>query len=393
MKSLFSLAAAIMLASPVFADVNSDEASEFAPPANYEEGFVTHYLNNAISKGMEPAEDAEPVEYGRTTTKWASAPKFGGYVMAGYYYSSQDGKNNGDGFKQKNARLYVSGTLLNDFGYLVQVQFANAAFHMKDYWLEWKRWKEFQVKAGQFIRVFGYENPYNPFEYHDGAYAQITQKLCGQSDFLVGDNGGGRDQGIQIQGDLFPVGKDGHSMLHYQFMVSNGQTINSADKNKEKDLTGSIAIQPIKGLRLAVWGWHGNFTADNGVTVGRNRYMLSAFYDNNDWTARAEYAHSTGHKTTDYDKESDSWRGTGKAQGWYATVGIPCGKIVKTWVKYDAYEDDGTKESMKTIYSVSPNIQLHKNLWLQPRVAYVHDKNLTNKQNYMEASCEFGVRF
>lgn len=393
MKSLLSITAAIMMACPVFADETPEKESEFAPPANYEEGFVTQYLNDAIASRMETTANASDIEYGRNTTEWASVPKFGGYVMAGYYYSSKDGANNGDGFKQKNARMYVSGTLLKDFGYLVQIQFANAAFHMKDYWLEWKRMKEFQVKVGQFIRVFGYENPYNPFEYHDGAYSQITQKLCGQSDFLVGDNGGGRDQGIQIQGDLFPVGKDQHSLLHYQVMLSNGQTINSADKNKDKDLSGCIAIQPIKGLRLTVWGWHGNFTADNGVTVGRNRYMISAFYDANDWTARAEYAHSTGHKTTDYDATTNTWKGTGKAQGWYATLGIPCGNIVKTWLKYDAYQDDATKASTKSIYSVSPSIQLHKNLWLQPRVAYVHDKNLIDKQNYMEASCEFGVRF
>lgn len=393
MKKLTTMAIAALMSAAAYAD-NNGEDNNFPPQDTFEEGFVTHYLNEAIANGMENLNTASEKEYGSSVTKYASAPQFGGYYMAGFYYSSKDGAHSGDGFKQKNVRLYAKGTLFNDFAYLIQFQTANDKFHLKDYWLEWKKYKEFQIKGGQFIRVFGYENPYNPFEYHDGAYAQITQKLCAQSDFIGFDNGGGRDQGIQVQGDLFPVGKDKHSLVHYQVMVSNGQTINAADANSQKDVSGMIAIQPIKGLSIAFWGWTGNFTctdaAYKGVTVKRNRYMLSAFYDKDDWTFRTEYAHSTGHKVTDYQSDG-TFTGTGKAQGWYAALGVPCTPWLKTWVKYDAYQDDGTKESTRSIYSVAPNFQLHKNLWFQPRVAYVHEK--LNDQNYYEASLEFGVRF
>lgn len=362
---------------------------------NFEEGFLTHYLNEAIANRMEALDGNTDKEFGRNVTKYASAPSFGGYYMAGYYYSSKDGAHSGDGFKQKNVRFYVKGTLFDDFAYLLQLQTANDKFHVKDFWLEWKKYKEFQIKAGQFIRVFGYENPYNPFEYHDGAYSQITQKLCGQADFIGYDNGGGRDQGIQVQGDLVPVGQDQHSLLHYQFMVSNGQTINAADANSQKDLSGMISIQPVKGLQLALWGWTGNFTctdaAYKGVTVNRDRYMMSLFYDKNNWTFRTEYAHSTGHKVTEYDAATKSFKGTGEAQGWYASLGIPCSNVVKTWVKYDSYQDDGTSATTRNVASISPNIQLHKNLWFQPRLAYVHE-NATDL-NYCEASVEFGVRF
>lgn len=367
--------------------------------SNHEGGFLTEYLNEAISKEMEAnGTDAsyDGMEVGRKVTDYVSAPKFGGYYMSGYYYSSKEGAHSGDGFKQKNARVYVSGTILKDFSYLVQVQLTNDKFHMKDYWLEWKKYSEFQIKGGQFIRVFGYENPYNPFEYHDGAYAQITQQLCGQADYVGEDNGGGRDKGIQIQGDLFPA-KDGHRFLHYQFMVSNGQTINSTDKNSQKDLSGMIAIQPIQGLRIAAWGWTGNFTGSNGVTVDRDRYMFSVFYDKDDWTFRTEYAHSTGHSVLAYQETFEgngSFTDKGKQQGWYAALGIPCNAWLKTWLKYDAYESDATEATLRSIYSVAPNIQLHKNLWFQPRVAYVHDRNLaSDNRNYCELSCEVGVRF
>ncbi len=311
--------------------------------------------------------------------------------MSGYYYSSAENAHGGDGFKQKNVRAYVSGTVFKDFNYLMQVQIANQAFHMKDYWLEWKKYPEFQVKAGQFIRVFGYENPYNPFEFHDGAYSQLTQKLCGQADYVGEDNGGGRDQGIQVQGDLFPVGDDQHRLLHYQFMVSNGQTINSADKNGKKDLTGMIAIQPINGLRLAVWGWKGDFTGSNGVTVNRDRYMFSLFYDKNDWTVRSEYVRSKGHSVLAY--KNGEFTDRGEQQGWYATVGIPCTDKIKTWFKYDAYEMDATEATLRSIYSVSPCLQLNKNLWFQPRAAYVMDNNAIGGGKYCELSLEMGIRF
>lgn len=374
-----------LMAMPAMADTNDkiNTTNEFGTEESYSEGFITSELNKEIAKHFEaPAEATTDVEMGRSQTGFISAPKFGGYFMSGYNYSSQDGAHSGTGFAVKNVRAIVSGTIYNDFSYLMQVQLTNAAFHMKDYWLEWKKYKEFQVKAGQFIRVFGYENPYNPFEFHEHSYAQITQKLCGQADRVVGDNGGGRDQGLQIQGDLFPAA-DGHRFLHYQVMVSNGNTINAGDNNSQKDITGCIAIQPIAGLRLAVWGWTGTFTGSNGVDVSRNRYMISAFYDKNDWTVRAEYAHSQGGKTTDVNDD--------QAQGWYGCVGIPMGKVVKTYLKYDAYQDHGVKDSQRTVWSIAPHIALHKNLWFLPTFGYVNDKAID--KNYCEASIQMGVRF
>lgn len=406
MKKLLTITIAAMLASPVFADVNTPETevnsnpevandknddlimqptSEFATEETYKDGFLTHELNNYLESVMEKADEKSEKEYGRKVTKWASAPKLAGYFMSGYYYSSKDGGHSGDGFKVKNVRAIVSGSIFNDFNYLMQLQLTNNSFHMKDYWLEWKKYKEFSIKAGQFIRVFGYECPYNPFEFYEHSYAQLSQKLCGQADRVSEDKGGGRDQGIQVQGDLFPVGKDGHRLLHYQVMVSNGQTINSADKNSQKDVSGCIAIQPVSGLRFAVWGWTGNFTGSNGVTVDRNRYLLSAFYDKNDWTVRAEYAHSQGGKLEDVNDD--------QAQGWYATVGVPMTKWLKTYFKYDAYQDHATKAEQKTIWSVAPHIALHKNLYFLPSFGYVNDKTLAGTSKYCELFFEVGVRF
>ena len=397
MKTSLLITLAFLPALASYAETTTENAveansakTEFPTEENHEPGFLGTPINQAIERGMRRADHEMEYKYGRTVTDFATAPKVGGYYMSGYYYSSQEGAHNGDGFKQKNVRLYVSGSVFKHFNYLVQVQLANAAFHMKDFWMEWKKYPEFSVKVGQFIRVFGFENPYNPFEYRDGAYALITQKLAAQADYIGTDNGGGRDQGIQVQGDLFPVGKDQHRLVHYQLMLSNGQTINTGDANGKKDISGTFQLQPIKGFYLAFYGWTGDHKANN-VTVNRNRYMISAFYDVNEWTARAEYAHSTGHKISDYNAATGEWSGAGEAQGWYATLGIPFNDWLKLWLKYDAYQDDACWGSTRSIYSISPNIQIHKNLWFQPRVGYVHDRTLDT--NWTEVSVEMGVRF
>lgn len=406
MKKLTSLMLAAVLYAPAFAEVsnetiNNDEPSatdEYLSDERTEEGFITHYINEAIASGMESIDSKAEVEYGRKVTSFASAPKFGGYFIGKYGWTNQPGKHTGDGFSQRLIRMYVDGTILNDFAYRIQVQTNNSSFHMKDFFLEWKKYPEFKVKIGQYKRAFGLENPMNPWDVGVGDYSQLTKKLSGHNDYINDEtsSNGGRDQGIQVQGDLFPVGKDEHRLIHYQLMVSNGQGINSADQNSQKDITGTLQLQPVKGLWVGFYGWTGNFTsattATKGVTVSRNRYEFVAKYDKDDWSFRAEYAHSTGHKVSDYDKVTDTWSGNGKADAWYATVGIPCTSWLKTWLKYDVYRDDATWNTTKSIYSLCPNIQLHKNLMFQPQFNYVHDRT-ASKKNYCELWCETYVRF
>ena len=408
MKKIFIMALMALLSVPTWADVDANN-DEFGTEERLEEGFVTSILNEAVAKSM-PAAAEDKVEYGRKVTGFATAPKFGGYFIGKYEYSSQDGKNSGAGFSQRLVRAYVDGKILGDFTYRIQVQMNNASFHMKDFFVEWGKFKEFKVKIGQYKRAFGFENPMNPWDVGVGDYSQLTKKLTGHDDYIGSEttSNGGRDQGIQFQGDLFPVGKDKHSLLHYQLMIANGQGINASDANKHKDLLGTIQVQLIKGMFLGFFGWTGNATY-NGVTASRNRYMISAKYDANDWTFRAEYAHSTGHKISDYYTAADVAASmtaekvagalkpnasNGRADAWYATVGIPMASWLKTYVKYDVYRSDASWNTTKSIYSICPNIQLHKNLMFQLQYNYVHDRTLAEgKRNYSQLWLETYVRF
>jgi hypothetical protein len=88
----------------------------------------------------------------------------------------------------------------------------------------------------------------------------------------------GRDQGLQIQGELFKIGNDLHHLFQYQLGIFNGQGINHKDANKGKDIIGNIKVQPIKGLLIGASAWNGKYTAD-GVTVDRKRWAVGATYD------------------------------------------------------------------------------------------------------------------
>ena len=321
---------------------------------------------------------AQDTQMGRKVTDYTTGPKIGGYFIGKYTYTSQDGQHGGNGFSQRMVRLYADGTILNDFKYRVQVQINNASFHMKDYFVEWAHWKEFSVKVGQYKRAFLFENPYNPWDVGFGDYSQITKKLAGMGDYCgEASSNGGRDQGIQIQGDLFPMA-DSYRLIHYQFQIMNGQGINSADANARKDILGTLQVQPIKDLYIGAFGWKGDYAINDSVAIGRDRWAVAAKYEHNSWSARAEYAHSNG-------------RNSHEADGWYAAVGAPVNDWFKVYAKYDVYRNNASKESMKTIYSIAPNFQIHKNLMLQLQYNYVDNKPTSSHWNELWA--EFYVRF
>ena len=344
----------------------------------YQEGFLTSSLNRAIEKKA-------------TNTTWASAPQFGGYINGHYVYNDVKGGHGGNGFGIRLLRMYVSGTLLKDFKYRVQVEM-NGSLALRDATLEWARWKEFSVKAGQFKRSFTYSNVTNPWDIGTGVYPQVVNKLAGFGDYCGEPSMNGRDLGLQFYGDLFPVGDTKHRLVHYEASVYNGNGQNRADNNRKKDWMGTVQLQPIPHLYVGVFGWKGTYTQDN-VTVGRNRWGISAKYNNDGWTAFAEYAHNTGHRIKDYDKTYNRWNGTGRSDAWYVTLGYSLTSWFKPFVSYDVYREQGTWASAKSIYTICPNFILHKNLQFQVQYNFVEDKMNVGDKNYNEVRVLTYIRF
>ena len=162
---------------------------------------------------MAAAQEEETPNYGYKEGAFASVPKVGAYIIGSYKYSDKEGANGGPGFNARLIRAYVDGSIYHQFNYRVQLQF-NGGPHVKDFYVEWAKYKFFSVKMGQFKRAFTFENPMNPWDVGAGDFSFLVQKMAGMGDRLGEANMGGRDQGIQIQGDFLPVGKDEHPLFH-----------------------------------------------------------------------------------------------------------------------------------------------------------------------------------
>lgn len=385
MKKIFLSIFALSLSLASLANDNNTD-SDFMSEETLEEGFVTHYINRSIENAMQAqTAKAEELKYGRAVTDFVSAPKFGGYVIGRYQYSDQYGKKGGAGFNQRLVRFYVDGTILKHFAYRIQVQTNNDSFHMKDFFVEWKRYGFFKIKAGQFKRAFGFENPMNPWDISTGDYSLMTKYLTGHSDYLgadvKGSANGGRDIGIQVQGDFLPVGKDNHMLFHYQVMVSNGTGINTSDTDGKKDITATLQVQPIKGLFIGAFGWKGTFDATDStgkkVNHSRNRYAFGAKYDNSGYVFRSEYAHG----------QSD----LGNCEAFYAVAGAPLNDWFKVSAQYQ-WANNEMKGQKQTILSVIPEFQIHKNLKLQLQYNF-NNNNYGSEKHFNELWAELYFRF
>lgn len=365
---------------------------------DYEEGFVTSMLNKSVRGAMEKSAgaagtDSLRISYGRDASGWVGAPQFGGYIVAKYSYTDKSNATAGNTFETRLVRAYVSGRLLRDFRYRIQLELRNTPA-MRDYTIEWLRWKEFQVKAGQFKRCFTLENPASPWDIGFGGYSQLAARMCA---FGAEDPSGeaaqnGRDQGIQFSGDLLPVGRSGHRLLHYKAAVYNGSGQNHSDNNNKKDWMGTVELRPVPDLRVALFGWRGSYKLGD-VAVGRNRWCLSASYEHADWTVRTEYAHHTGHNASQYDPELHAFADAGRADAWYAALGVPVTPWLKTYFRYDVYRKDAAWGTARTLYTICPNVQLHRNLLFQLQYNYVCDKANAADRHYSEFWAEAYIRF
>lgn len=331
----------------------------------------------AFAAAVLSANAAEPanneVEYGRNITDYVSKPKFGGYYIGKYSYSDQDNAHGGTGLSQRLIRLYVDGTILNDFKYRIQVQTNNGSFHMKDVFVEWQKYKFAMVKVGQFKRAFGFENPMNPWDISTGDYSYFTKKLTGD---YKGDTwgGGGRDQGIQVQGDFLKIGQDNHNLIHYQVGVWNGEGINKSDADGKRDYIGTIQFQPVKGLMIGAFGWTGEAAGEN-----RDKYAFGVKYDNKEgWSLRGEWGHS--HYTS------------GNDDVWYIVGGMPLNDWFKLSAQYQTYRNGKSWENAQCTYSLIPEFQLHKNLKFQIQYNY-NDFRASADKHFNEIWGELYFRF
>ena len=333
--------------------------------------------------------------YGMTQAQTAQKTTFGGYVIGKASATDQEGKTESS-FDLRLARVYANGQIQN-IKYRLQMEVNGVSGtsqekgpRIVDAYAEWVKYSYFQVRFGQFKRAFTFENPMNPWDIGFGGYSQLTDKLAGMNDRIGEHSSGGRDIGLMIQGDILPVGSDKHNFLHYQVGVYNGQGINHADANNRKDLIGGVYFYPIKNLAIGAFGWNGSYTKNN-VTTDRNRISFGVKYEA-DWTVRAEYAQSKGHKIADYNADG-SITGYDKTDAWYIAIGAPLSDKCKVYAKWDVYREGEAWSKAKALYCLSANYYFNKNLKLQANYNYTRDKSNALDGRYNNFDLQLYWRF
>lgn len=323
---------------------------------------------------------------------WINNVKLSGYGMVQYQGMDKENAHE-NSFNLRLVRLALEGRIQQDWFWKAQMQINGNTYdpdksktdiRLVDLFAEWQKYKFFMVKAGQFKRPFTFENPMHPITQGFMSYSQPISKLAGFSDRTGEHGSNGRDLGLQIQGD-FLKNKAGRELLHYQIGVFNGEGINQKDKDNKKDIIGGIWVMPIKGMRIGAFGWTGTRYMNN-ESVRKNRYAISADYQQNDWTFRAEYVHNQGF-AANKDKGD-------KADGWYALCIAPVIKQkMHVKARYDCYRDQKTWDSSKTFYEIGADYLFNKNVQINVEYARVNDRTLAGKHNYNLVDVELDFRF
>ena len=307
----------------------------------------------------------------RSLTDIARSITPGGYIIGQYTASDADDAAATDkGFGIRLLRLYVNGSMFDDFKYRVQLEASGtpgsaASMRLLDAYGEWTKYKGFQIKAGQMKRCFSFENPMNPWDVGFGSYSQAILKLTGFSDRVGEHSSNGRDAGLVIQGDLFPFKQ--WRFLHYQVGVYNGQGTNQRDKNHRRDVMGGLWVNPIKGLSVGAFGWDGNYV--NGTQTYSRTRLAYGFQYEGDLQFRGEYLSSVGGAPSKTYKDADGKDLThfmsDKADGWYIMAGAPIVKGLRAQVKWDVYREEKSHATQSTKWSIGLDYWFAKNLKIQ----------------------------
>ena len=335
---------------------------------------------------------------------WVNNIKFSGYGMLQYQGQDPEG-NHSNSFNLRLARFILDGKI-GDFDWRAQIQGTNATgpgqptVQLVDLYAEWRKYPGFKIRAGQFKRAFTYENPTHPITQGWRGYADVINKLSAFGDRTGEKSSGGRDIGIQFAGDLFP-NANGRRLFHYQIGIYNGEGVNEKDKDNRKDIIGGVWVMPIKGVRIGAFGWNGSrggmldpITGEKR-SIEKNRYAISAEYDLNEYTFRAEYIHSQGWGAASPGnnvREIDYSKGD-KADGWYVfgIVTVIKGKL-HAKARYQTYRNQKNWATSVNQVECGLNYFFTKNLEMHLEYSRVNDRNLA-KHNYNLVDMELDFRF
>lgn len=197
-----------------------------------------------------------------------------GYVQAdGRFFFDDDTKVGTDRFLLRRVRPIVEGTLFKDFAFRIMPDFGGGSTTLQDAYIDWRKWPEFQVRAGKFKPPVGLER------LQSGTNLEFVERAFPTG--LVPN----RDVGVQLSGDFWG------GVLQYAGGVFNGVTDGGSgdvDNNDGFDFAGRLFahpfrrtdIEPLQELGLgfsATWGDQNGSPGTPNLTTYRSQGQLVFF--------------------------------------------------------------------------------------------------------------------
>lgn len=305
--------------------------------------------------------------------------KISGYAQTGYTYNdANDGTNE---FDIKRVILLVDGKITDRWSCFFLYNFANSGSVLEVY-TEYKFLPQLKARIGQFKTFYTMESQMSPCDVElINCYSQAVNYLAGinGSDPLYGAHGG-RDMGLLVYGDLF--GK----LMTYHLAVMNGQGINVKDKNNNKDIVGSLVVNPLSWLSVG-----GTFNKGKGCAVAASTVNpdieLGESYTRDRWSAGAVIKTKPISLHTEYLAGKD---GNVKSDGYYVTASAHLLPKFDVIASYDYFNKNKAIGDKQTNYVVGVQY------WFYPRcrvqAQYTHCNRRTGADNNL-LQAQLQVRF
>lgn len=260
--------------------------------------------------------EAKPDDSGKFGQFLKEKVTVGGYAQAGYMYDTYDMSHNGpfNRFSLYRAMIIskVEPVRNLSIGFMADI----SKFRLHELFIRYSPAEAFYIRLGQYKTPFTIESNMSPSVLEIIKGAQAVQYLAGidGSDACFG-GGAGRDLGLEAGGSFLKTGKDGHNLVEYKIGVFNGEPFNTAESNNRKDFVASLALKPVKALKL-----HGSVYLGEGTAKADNPY--GAFsegerYRRNRWSTGLEFRMGPMYLRSEYMEGLDA---SVRSRGAYATV-------------------------------------------------------------------------
>ncbi len=185
--------------------------------------------------------------------------KLGGRVnFDGKFFINNDHPKKNDLFLRR-ARIGVSGTFYRHYDFKVETDFAKSGASLKDGYLNFGFFPEYQLKVGQFKVPFSLESV------SSSLWMDFIERSIIASNLTPG-----RDYGIMLHGNPF-AGK-----LHYGIGIFDGTRANKSDNDDDKDVALRIALSPFKDSGNILLK---NLYIGGSMTYGHHRFFYPSDKD------------------------------------------------------------------------------------------------------------------